>query len=62
MKSVEDCINDERRTLGQYVKHSQDYWLTTALNENVISVDEEPEKYKERIVDQKKEEWENKQM
>ena len=28
----------------------------------MIAIDEAPEKYKERIVNQKKEEWENKQM
>ena len=27
-----------------------------------MSIDEDPKKYKERIVNQKKEEWENKQM
>ena len=30
MKSVENCINTERRTLGQHLKHNQDEWLTTA--------------------------------
>ena len=62
MQSVEDCINTERRALGQYLKHNQDEWLTKAWNEKVISVDEEPERYKEQTVNQRKEEWENKQM
>ena len=62
MQSVEDCINTERRTLGQYLKHSQDEWLTTAWNEKVISVDEDPERFRERIANKRKEEWENKQM
>ena len=62
MQSVEDCINNERRTLGQYLKHNQDEWLTTAWNEKVISVDEDPERFRERIANKRKEEWENKQM
>ena len=62
MQSVEECINIERRTLGQYIKHNQEEWLTTAWNEKVISVDEDPERYRERITNQRKEEWENKQM
>ena len=62
MQSVEECINTERRTLGQYLKHSQDEWLTTAWNEKVISVDEDPKRFRERIANKRKEEWENKQM
>ena len=62
MQSVEECVNIERRELGQYLKHSQEEWLTMAWNEKVISVDEEPEMYKERIENQRKEEWENKPM
>ena len=62
MQSVEDCINIERRTLGQYLKQNQDEWLKTAWNEKVISVDEDPDRYREMIATQRKEEWENKQM
>ena len=62
MQSVEDCINTERRTLGQYLKHNQDEWLTTAWKEKVIAIDEDPERYRERVANQRKEEWESKQM
>ena len=62
MKSVEDCVNIEKRALGQYLKYSEDPWLKTAWNEKVITVDEDHERYRERITNQRKEEWENKQM
>ena len=62
MQSIEDCINIEKRALGQYLKHNEDEWLKTAWNEKLIRVDEEPELYKERVTSQRKEEWENKQM
>ena len=62
MQSIEDCINIEKRALGQYLKHNEDGWLKTAWNEKLIRVDEEPEMYKERVSSQRKEEWENKQM
>ena len=62
IQSVEECVNLERRALGQYLKHSEDQWLTTAWNEKVISVDEDPEMYKRRVENQRKEEWKNKPM
>ena len=39
MQSVEDCTNVKKRTLGKYLKHNEEEWLTTAWNEKVISVD-----------------------
>ena len=62
MQSIEDCINIEKRALGQYLKHNEDTWLKTAWKEKLIRVDEEPEMYKERVTSQRKEDWENKQM
>ena len=62
MQSVEDCINMEKRTLGQYLKQNEDDWLRTAWNEKVITIDEDPKTYRERIARQKKEDWKNKQM
>ena len=60
--SIEDCVNIEKRSLGQYVKNSEDELLRTAWEENLITEDEEPKIYKENRSKSRREGWKNKTM
>ena len=60
--SIEECVNIESRALGQYLKTSEDEWLKSAWEEELIKVDEDPEVYKERTTKKRKEEWHRKPM
>ena len=60
--SIEDCVNIENRALGQYLKKSEDEWLRSAWDENLIKVDEDPEKYKDRMKTSRNQEWHTKPM
>ena len=62
MISIEDCVNIESRALGQYLKNSEDEWLKSAWQEQMIKVDEEPDEYKDRITKERTENWHKKSM
>lgn len=62
MGSEQDCIYIKKRILTQYFKSSEDEWLRTPCNEELISVDEEPDMCKDRITCQREEKLESKQM
>ncbi|MEO1347154.1 MAG: hypothetical protein AAFV74_23710 [Pseudomonadota bacterium] len=60
--SIKDTVYTEIRALGQYLKTSEDQWLAKAWEENLIKEDEDPETYKDRIRQKRKEDWRRKVM
>ena len=40
--SLEECVNAEKRSLGQYLKMNEDEWLRSAREEGLIKEDEDP--------------------
>ena len=46
--SLEECVNAEKRSLGQYLKMNKDEWLRSAWEEGLIKEDEDPQVYRER--------------
>ena len=60
--SLEDCVNAEKRSLGQYLKMNEDEWLRSAWEEGLIKEDEDPQVYRERTSKSSKEDWQNKPM
>ena len=46
--SLEECVNAEKRSLGQYLKMKEDEWLRSACEEGLIKEDEDPQVYRER--------------
>ena len=46
--SLGECVNAEKRSLGQYLKMNEDEWLRSAREEGLIKEDEDPQVYKER--------------
>ena len=45
--SLEECVNAEKRFLGQYLKMNEDEWLRSAWEEGLIK-DEDPRVYREK--------------
>ena len=60
--SLEESVNAEKRSLGQYLKMNEDEWLRSAWEEGLIKEDEDPQVYKERTSKSRMENWQNKPM
>ena len=60
--SLEECVNAEKRSLGQYLKMNEDEWLRSAWEEGLIKEDEDPQVYRERTSKSRMEDWQNKPM
>ena len=54
--SLEECVNAEKRSLGQYLKMNEDEWLRSAWEEGLIKEDEDPEIYREKTSNSRMEE------
>ena len=59
---LEECINAEKRFLGQYLKMNKDEWLRSAWEEGLIKEDEDLEVYREKMSKSRMEEWKSKPM
>ena len=46
--SLEECVNAEKRSLGQYLKVNEYEWLRSAWEEGLIKEDEDPQAYREK--------------
>ena len=57
-----ECVNAEKRSLGQYLKMNKDECLGSAWEEGLIKEDEDSKVYKERTTKSKMEEWQSKPM
>ena len=55
--TLEECVNAEKRSLGQYLKMNGDGWLRSAWEEDLIKEAEDPEVYRERTSKPRMEEW-----
>ena len=60
--SLEECVNAEKRSLGQCLKMNEDEWLRSAWEEGLIKEDEDPQVYKKRTSKFRMEDWQNKPM
>ena len=60
--SLEECVNAEKRSLGQYLKMNEDEWLRSAWEEGLIKKDEDLKVYRERTSKSQMEDWQNKLM
>ena len=60
--SLKECVNAEKRSLGQYLKMNEDKWLRSAWEEGLIKEDGDPQVFKERTSKSRKEDWQNKPM
>ena len=60
--SLEECVNAEKRSLGQYLKMNEDEWLRSAWEEGFIKEDEDLQVYGERTSKSRMEDWQNKPM
>ena len=60
--SLEECVNVEKRSLGQYLKMNEDEWLISAWEEGLIKEDEDQQVYKEITSKSLMDEWQNKTM
>ena len=60
--SLEECVNAEKKSLGQYLKMNEDEWLRSACEEGLIKEDEDPQVYRERTSKSRMDEWQNKPM
>ena len=60
--SLEECVNAEKRSLGQYLKMNEDEWLRSAWEEGLIKEDEDPKVYREKTSKSRMEEWQSKPM
>ena len=59
---LEECVNAENRSLGQYLKMNKDEWLKSVWEEGLIKEDEDPQVYRERTSKSQMDEWQNKPM
>ena len=57
--SLEECVNAEKRSLGQYLKMNEDEWLRSAWEEGLIKEDEDLQVYKERTSKSQMKDWQN---
>ena len=48
LSCLEECVNAEKRSLGQYLKMNEDGWIRSAWEEVLIKEDEDPQVYRER--------------
>ena len=62
LQSIEECVNTEKRSLGQHLKNNEDEWLRNAWEEDLIIENEDPEIYKEETSKARMEGWKNKSM
>ena len=60
--SLEECVNAEKRYLGQSLKMNEDEWLRSAWEEGYIKEDEHQQVYKERTSKSRIDEYQNKLM
>ena len=60
--SLQECVNAEKRSLGQYLKMNKDEWLGSAWEEGLIKEDEDSKAYRERTPKSRMEEWQSKPM
>ena len=60
--SLEECVNAEKWSLGQYLKMNIDEWLRSAWKESLINKDEDPKMYREKTSKSGMEEWQSKPM
>ena len=45
---MEECVNAEKRSLGQYLKMNENEWLRSSWKEGLIKEDEDPKLYREK--------------
>ena len=48
--NLEECVNAEKRSLGQYPKMNEDEWLRSAREEGLIREDGDPKVYRKRTL------------
>ena len=60
--SLQECVNAEKRSLGQYLKINGDEWLRSAWEEGLAKEDEDPRVYREKTSKSRMEEWQSKPM
>ena len=60
--SLEECVNADKRSLGQYLKMKEDEWLRSAWEEGLIKEDEDPQVYREKTSKSRMEDRQNKPM
>ena len=60
LHSLEECVNAEKRSLGQYLKMNKYEWVRSAWEEDLIKEDEDPKEYREKISKSRMEEWQSK--
>ena len=46
--SLEECVNVEKRFLGQFLKMKEGEWLRSTWDEGLIKEDEDPKVYREK--------------
>ena len=59
---LEECVNAEKKSVGQYLKMNEDEWLRSAWEEGLIKEDEDLKVYRERTSKSQREDWQNKPM
>ena len=60
--SLGECVNAEKKSLGQYLKMNEDEWLISAWEEGLIKEDECSHIYREGTSKSGMEDWQNKPM
>ena len=60
--SVEECINEEKRSLFSYLNDSHEWMLKEALREGVLREYESKNDYKRSTYEQKKQDWKGKPL
>ena len=60
--SLEQCVNVEKRSLGQYPKMNEDEWLRNSWEEGLIHEDEDPQVYRDKTSKSWTDEWQNMPM
>ena len=60
--SLEECVNAEKRSLGQYQTMNNDEWLRSAWEEGLIKEDEDPKVYREKTSKSRMKERQSKPM
>ena len=60
--SLEECINAEKKSLGQYLKTNENEWLRSAWEEGLIKKDGDQEVYMVKTSKFRTEEWQSKPM
>ena len=60
--SLEKRVNDEKRSLGQYLKMNKDEWLRSAWEEGLIKENEDPKVFREKTSKFQMEKWQSNPM